>query len=440
MLKRRLKYFDTDYLTGLASRRGLYDFYDRLNENTSIHALFLDVDNFKRVNDAYGHSFGDDLLIQISKLIQKNTDGFCARIGGDEYVILLNSSHSSKEVTTMAENMLAGMDTLDFRRDILSHISLSIGIVLNQPATTSLDEILSKCDFSMYEAKKHGKNRYSVYDEADTTIENRHKIEFDMYHAIIGRQFRVFFQPKVDMVSGNVCGAEALSRWVHPEEGIRLPELYIPIFQKNGFITRLDLYMFEEVCRMKQTWTEKEFAHLCISLNMSRLHLYNRSFAKTLSEIAHRYNIPPSELEIEFSSDIYSKDAENLINTVTALRERGFNVALDNFGSALCTLGVIKDVPANNIKFDRNFINEKFETERDKRFLKDIILICKDLNLDISAVGVESAECARRLYSFGLTKIQGFFFSKPLTLSDFKKFVNSNSLSEKMRVISMLRY
>ena len=243
--------YDCDYLTGLISRRGLYDYYASLDKSKFIHAMFLDIDNFKRVNDVYGHSMGDKLLICVSQLIQSHTDGFTSRIGGDEYVILLDASIKPNDVEILAQTMLEDLENLDFRKDILSLISLSIGIVFNQPVSQILDDILAKCDAAMYQSKYDGKNRYTVYRSYDKTLEINRNIELEMYDALKTGQFHVYLQPKVNMVSSELYGAEALSRWVHPEDGLRRPDMYIPLFEKNGFISSLYMYVYEEVCKLK---------------------------------------------------------------------------------------------------------------------------------------------------------------------------------------------
>ncbi len=210
------KYYDCDYLTGLVSRRGLYDYYASLDKNCYVHALFVDIDNFKRVNDIYGHSMGDKLLISVSQLIKTHTSGctggFTARIGGDEYVLLMDASIKPEDVEQIAKDMLADLENIDFRRDILSLISLSIGIVFNQSVSQILDDILAKCDAAMYQSKYDGKNRYTIYRSYDKTLEINRNIELEMYDALETGQFHVYLQPKVNMVSSELYGAEALSR------------------------------------------------------------------------------------------------------------------------------------------------------------------------------------------------------------------------------------
>jgi diguanylate cyclase (GGDEF)-like protein len=224
-----------DYLTGMVNRRGIYDYYASMDKDAHIHAMFIDIDNFKRVNDIYGHSMGDQLLVCISQLIEEHTNSFAARMGGDEYVVLFESTLSEDAIVDISEKMLAAMQTIRFRKDILSLVSLSIGIVMNQSVSQPLDDILAKCDAAMYQAKYDGKNRYTIYKEHDKTIEINRNIELEMESALENGEFQVFFQPKVNMITSDLYDAEALARWVHPMDGIRPPMSLIPLFEKNGF-------------------------------------------------------------------------------------------------------------------------------------------------------------------------------------------------------------
>lgn len=188
---------ECDYLTGLANRRGLYDYYLSLPRESILHAMFIDVDNFKRVNDIYGHSMGDRLLVNIARLIATNTHGFSSRIGGDEYVVILDGSLTKKDTEEIAKNLLTNLENMNFRKDILSLISLSIGIVLNQKASQPLDDILAKCDSAMYQAKYNGKNRYTVFKAYDKTLETNRNIELEMDDALKTAISNYFFNQKL---------------------------------------------------------------------------------------------------------------------------------------------------------------------------------------------------------------------------------------------------
>ena len=204
--------YEKDYLTGLPNRQSLYRYYAALDNHTDmVHAMFIDVDHFKRVNDTYGHSMGDHLLIAISKYIQQHITGFISRIGGDEFVAILDGTLSKEQVAQTAQLLVDGFRDMDFRNDILSMISLSAGVILSQPSSQSLDDILSKCDTAMYQAKYDGRCRCVIYESTDTAFENTFNIEAEMEDALKNGEFVVYLQPKINMVTSALSGAEALS-------------------------------------------------------------------------------------------------------------------------------------------------------------------------------------------------------------------------------------
>lgn len=413
---------ESDYLTGLPNRRGLYDYYNSLLKDHRIHAMFIDIDNFKRVNDIYGHSMGDELLVRIAELIRNNADGFTSRIGGDEYVVLCDAFVSREEIKQRAENMLREMSEIPFRKDILSLISLSIGIVLDQSTDQRLDDILNKCDSAMYEAKYSGKNCYVFYTEHDHTVEISHNIESEMEDALEDHDFKIYLQPKVNMITNEIYGAEALTRWIHPHDGTRMPTIFIPLFEKNGFVAKLDMYNFEEVCRLKSTWKGKEYAHLPISVNMSRLHLYNKFFPDQLTEITDRYGVNPRELELEITENVFIKDKNELIEMVNRLEERGFQMSIDDFGSGYSALNMLKDIPVNTIKIDKEFLKTSSNNNRGKKVIRNVIAMCLDLKLDVVTEGVETKDQVKFLLACGCSIAQGFYYSKPLPVDEFVKF------------------
>ena len=413
---------ERDYLTNLPNRKSLYRYYMELPQSAKIHAMFLDIDNYKKVNDIHGHNMGDQLLVCIARFLEEQIEGgFAARLGGDEFVILLDGSIPSGEVPFLAERLLQSFKLMDFRSDVLSLVSLSIGVIQDQPVTTSLDDILAKCDDAMYQAKCNGKNRYMLCSELDSVFEINHRIEEEMEDALKNGEFYVFLQPKVNMVTSELCGAEALSRWVHPEEGIRPPKMYIDLFEKNGFITKLDLYVFEEVCRLKASWKGRKFEHIPVSVNMSRLQLYDRNFPDRLENIAKKYDIPLEELELEITERTFVKDSEELIVVVELLKEKGFLVSIDDFGSGFSALSMLKDLPVDTVKIDRGFLLSSNDS-RGRKVLRNIVTMCKALKMDVVTEGIETKEQVNFIISCGCQVAQGFFYARPLPLKEFYYF------------------
>ena len=415
---------DSDYLTELPNRRGLYRYYSHLDEDEMVHAMFVDIDNFNLVNDTYGHSMGDLLLRSVSALICEKTTGFASRIGGDEFVVLVDGNLTRDEVGEIAESLRKGVKTVNFRPDILSRISLSIGIVMSQHARQSLDEILARCDAAMYQSKFGGKNKISFYDSEDKSIEVSRNIEAEMEGALEGHQFNVFLQPKVNMISTEIVGAEALCRWVHPIEGVRTPDEFIPIFEKDGFISKLDLYMFEETCRIKKSWKGRVYANIPVSVNVSRLHLFNQDFPGQIAEIADKYEIPHNEIELEITESIYIKDTEELIQMTDKLRELGFSVSIDDFGSGFSALSLLKDLPVDTIKLDKGFLHSSANNPRGRQIIRSVIAMCRDLKIQVVTEGIETKEQIDFITSCSCQIAQGFYYAKPLPLEEFEEYAS----------------
>ncbi len=427
--KKKISNF-TDYLTKLSNRQGLFEIYDDLPKDCKMHFMFVDIDNFKRVNDVYGHNMGDLLLIAVANLLQDTlSNGFVARIGGDEFVAMIEGSSDDNTVTGYAQQLLNDLQLMDFRKDILSLISLSIGIILNQKTEQPLDDILYKCDAAMYHAKSHGKNNYVVYDTLAKSVELEKRIESEMESALHSGDFEVYFQPRINILTSNVVSAEALVRWNHPEDGVRLPELFLPIFEKNGFIKPLDLFVYETVCKIKATWKGKIYEHLPISVNLSRLHLYQKNLPEFLLEIASRYDVSPHEINFEINESVFIKDSMELLDMTERLINIGFHVSIDNFGSGYSALNMLKDITADYINIDKDFIQLSSHNTKGRKVLKNVLVMCKDLKLNVVATGVETKEHIEFSVLCGCEVAQGNYYCPAVPLDGFEDYMEKHYFS-----------
>lgn len=417
----------TDYLTKLANRQGLFEYYHDLSGNMPMHFMFIDIDNFKRVNDVYGHNMGDQLLIAVAHLLQSTlSDCFISRIGGDEFVAAIDGSMDHPTVTGYAQRLLDDLQEMDFRKDILSLISLSIGIILDQDTTQELDDVLYKCDSAMYHAKTHGKNNYVVYHALEKSVEIAKNIEAEMENALKTGQFEVYFQPRINILTSNVVGAEALVRWNHPVDGIRLPEEFLPIFEKNGFIKPLDLFMYDSVCKIKASWKGTPYEHLPISLNLSRLHLYQKNLPEFMLTIAEEYGVNANEINFEINESVFIKDSIELLNMTERLVNKGFHVSIDNFGSGYSALNMLKDITADYINIDKDFIQLSSHNTKGRKVLKNVLVMCKDLKLNVVATGVETTDHIDFSVTCGCEVAQGNYYCPPVTLDEFISYLDTH--------------
>ena len=266
-----------------------------------------------------------------------------------------------------------------------------------------------------------GKDKYSLSRE-------------ELNIAIQAGQFFVYFQPQVDMVTLKLHGAEALSRWQHPTDGLIFPNSFIPQLEENGAIDDLDMYMFEEVCRIKADWKARgeKYADTVISVNMSRNHLYNPDFTKELSEIADKYGINHKELEIEITETVFVDDTDKLISSIEAIKNEGFFIAIDDFGSGFSGLNLLKDISVDTIKIDKSFLHGSGATERGKSIIRNIIALCLDLKVDVITEGIETEAQVEFIKKCGCKVAQGFYYSKALPQHKFERFADEyivNALS-----------
>ncbi|MCR5824552.1 MAG: EAL domain-containing protein [Lachnospiraceae bacterium] len=417
-----------DYLTQLPNRRAMYDYYNKMKKDSYVSVFFIDIDNFKMFNDVYGHSVGDELLITLAQYFRQSfpTSGMF-RIGGDEFVAITEGRKIEAEAIALATNLLEGIKNLKFREDVRSQLTLSVGIIANQNVSVNLDDILEKCDNAMYRAKQKGKNSCVVFNSLEEEMKKTSEIEEETEAAYSHNEFVPYFLPKIDIFSKTVYGAELLVRWVHWLDGVRTPDAFIPVFEKNGSVSKLDFYMFETACKMKEDWKNTPLEKIVLAVNFSPVSFYISDFKDRLVKIADRYAIPHEQLEIEVPGKTYTDCTDRVKDLLKSLKEAGFLVTLDNFGGTYSSLAAIKDLPIDTVKFERNFIRSTTSDKRGKKILRNLFTLCKDLKVDIMAIGVEEEEQLETLVSCGCYKAQGYYYLEPATEDEFIKYALSNS-------------
>ncbi len=417
-----------DYLTQLPNRRGMYECYDKKKKDTFVSVFFIDIDNFKQVNDVYGHSVGDELLKILADHLKKTFhQASIFRIGGDEFVVIMEGKKSETEAIGVANKLLEGLHYLDFRADVRSQLTLSVGIIVNQNSSANLDEILKKCDSAMYRAKQKGKNSCVIFNSLEDEMKKTNEIEEETEAAYAHNEFVPYLLPKINMITKQVYGAELLVRWVHWLDGIRMPDSFIHVFEKNGSISKLDFYMFEAACKMMDAWRGTPLENIELSVNFSPVTFYIKNLAQKLVEIADKYKIAHEKLEIELPGKTYTSYIEKIKEMVGELKEAGFLVSLDNFGGVYSPLTAIKDLPIDTVKFEKDFIRSTTDDQRGRKILRNLFTLCKDLKVDIIAVGVESDKQSEKLLACGCYNAQGYYFQEPQTEEEFIKYALSNS-------------
>lgn len=420
---------ESDELTGLLRRRPFYrkgSDYLKSHENRDCWVLFLDVRNFKVLNDLYGAKEGDKLLKDMGGMIQRWCDEFdslCSRFEADHFVVLTSESEERIEI---------------FVNDVCDHLAqypLNIaiegycGLCFITDKETDINLWCDRAHIAAREIRDIHMKRMSFYDDFHRQrMVHEQIIVNEMENALRKRQFKLYLQPKYNMVTGEIIGAEALVRWIHPEKGMISPGEFIPVFEKNGFIGKLDFYMFEETCRMLHKWKEEGKKLLPVSVNLSRIGFYNAELCERLCEIAEKYQVSTKYLELEVTESAYVQDSRNMMTALQKLREKGFRILMDDFGSGYSSLNMLKEAPIDEIKLDMRFLSDADPYDRAEKILGTVIAMGNEMGLSVLAEGVETREQVEMLIGDACYKAQGFFYSRPIPVDAYEKMLDKEKV------------
>lgn len=437
-----LAFYDT--LTGLPNRtlfmeqlKQLVEFLER-HEKMYSALMFIDLDDFKNINDTQGHEAGDELLKivadNIRKIIRKGD--IAARFGGDEFVILLGDidsdvNEAARLVELTAEKIrmkIAGMTGRSGHRRMLLRSSCSIGIVLFRDHEETPSDLLRQADIALYEAKKAGKNTIRFFNNAmqeavDRQITLQHEIDI----ALQQNAFVLYYQPQVD-TEGAIIGAEGLCRWKHSEKGIVSPGDFVPFSEKSGQIYQLGRHVLAEACSTLREWQRhRGMAHLTLSVNISAKQFQHPAFLDETTELLTRYGIPPGCLKLELTETIFLKNLQDVIRTLEVLSSYGVIISLDDFGTGFSSLSYLKKLPLHQLKIDQSFIRDILTDENDQAIVAATIAVAEKLNYDVIAEGVETKEQQQLLLEMGCRYYQGYLFGKALSRGEFEAVFNAVS-------------
>lgn len=424
-----LAYFDT--LTGLPNRSMIEDRLSQsvaLSERTNSYSalLFIDVDNFKKINDTAGHAVGDELIKafadRICKEIRK-ADTF-GRFGGDEFVIILNNLDEDLNASIQFSDQFAekviGLISEPFLLSTGQQaITASFGICLFR-SDASPSDILRQADFAMYRAKESGRNCIHFYDpDMQQRFQARVEIENDLFMAIHRGEIEVFYQIQM-CEGGKIRGAEALARWKHPTKGYIPPAEFIPVAEDTGKIKELGALIFTQACRdFKNHIQQHADSDFVIAINVSAVQIFDSTFTETIQEQIRRSDVLPSQIKIELTESAIVDDPENTCKKMLALRNSGLQFALDDFGTGYSNLTILKRLPIDELKIDHSFVRDILSDPSSSAIAKSVIVLAESMGLKVIAEGVEDYSQKHALNDMGCSTYQGFLFSKPLPLRDF---------------------
>ncbi len=417
-----------DTLTGIFNRETFYRKTAamlRANPGTPYVVLVLDIDRFKVVNDLFGKEAGDHLLKTIAEGLRELADpvGTCARMEADHFSACLpRSTLDMDRIQTLFQARLE-------KENLRFHVQLYYGIYPIHNIGTPVNHMCDRAVMALRTVKGNALKRYAFYDDKlrQTMLEENAVLD-EMSSALEQGQFVPFLQPIFSMESDQPVSAEMLVRWQHPDKGLISPAQFIPLFERNGFITRLDTYIWEQACKLLNRWKKQNYP-LPISVNISRIDLYYVTLCDDLLALVKRYGIEPSQLRLEITESAYAKDPVELVETLERLRAAGFIVLMDDFGSGYSSLNVLMDMPVDILKMDSRFLTRLNTNPRAASILTSVVHMAKWLNIPIVAEGVETPEQLAFLRSIGCDQVQGYLMARPMSVANYdRRFVRSFSV------------
>lgn len=434
----RLAYYDS--LTGLANR---VLFKDRLSNALSyaqrhhlhLAALFIDLDRFKVINDTLGHTVGDLLLTHVAERLSESVrqsdsvsrhadhepSHALARLGGDEFTILLTTLPHPEDAGRVARRIL---DSLAHPFSIDGHeifISASIGISIYPSDGTTVEALLKNADTAMYHAKEQGRNNCQFYSSGlNAAAAERLDLESDLRRALERQEFVVYYQPKLNIHSRKILGAEALVRWKHPKRGLVPPGVFLNAAIDTGLIRPMDEWVLREACRQVKAWELAGLPAITVSANVSNSLFHGRTLPGTVADALRDSGLTPSLLELELTESIAMRDVEASVTMLEGLRTMGVRLSIDDFGTGYSSLSYLQRFPLSRLKIDQSFVRDLLTNENNVKITRAIIAMAHSLNLSVLAEGVETEGQLARLREEGCDEVQGYLFSRPVCAAEFE--------------------
>ena len=395
----------------------------RCKRDTKYAFVRFDIKRFSVYNSFYGIEKGDKLLISIANILKsefgvKNTLSY-GRVEADIFAFCISYS-SFDEVTSTIKDIVMKIKKLD--NDF--ELSCTTGVYLVSDCEESASSMYEKANFAAKSIKQDIIKKYMIYDEKiGQHIYEEQQIINEMNKSLENKEFIFYLQPKYDLSTNKPAGAEALVRWLHPEKGLISPAEFIPVFETNGFITKVDQYIWKEVCKTIKRWMDEGRDPQPISVNVSRVNLYSSNFVEKISSLVDKYSINPKYLNLELTETIYVENSDLVREKMDALHKKGFKIFMDDFGRGYSSLNVLKDIDIDVLKIDMGFFSKHNYSERGKVIVTSVIKMAKALNIPTIAEGVEEESIVNYLKEIGCEYVQGFYFSKPISVEDYEKLV-----------------
>ncbi|HBH3006498.1 TPA: EAL domain-containing protein [Clostridioides difficile] len=380
--------------------------------------VYFDINNFKMINDTFGYEFGDNLLITIAKALKEElTEGeVYARLSSDYFAIFCDYKNGRNKIIRKLDSI---RNNIESNLSIVFEISLCVGIYFVEEGEVDIQKAVNKANMARSVAK--GKNiNYAIYNEdVRNKLSEESMILDDIKIALVKNQFEVYYQPKFSLVNGEMIGSEALIRWNHPEHGFISPAVFIPIAEKSKLILKIGRFVFERVCTDLSEWKKQGKKIVPVSVNLSRVELYQPDIVKFINKTIQMYNLSSDLIEIEITETVAINELNILKNILNELRKYGFSISMDDFGTGYSSISCLRDMPIDILKLDKSFLDGIELDERSRNIAKSIVSLAKSLDLVVIIEGVESKEQAELMKQFGCDLVQGFYFARPMPAKNF---------------------
>jgi diguanylate cyclase (GGDEF)-like protein/PAS domain S-box-containing protein len=421
---RKLAYYD--HLTGLSNKKMFIDYVNGViaksqGKKLSMAVLYLDLDSFKMINDTLGHAQGDKLLKMVSERLVsviRRSDPI-ARIGGDEFLILVQNRADESSATIIASRLNKA-----FRQQFVLdgnevHITVSIGIALYPVDGEDAETLIKNADIAMYTAKEKGKNKYELCTPAmKSSIQEIMNLTNQLYKAVGRKEFELYYQPQVDISSGMIVGFEALIRWNHPEMGMISPAKFIPIAEKTGLILPIGEWVLKNACRQIKKWHDRGFQRVPVAVNLSVRQFIDYDIVSTVERVLYETGLEPGYLELEITESILMEDAKSIAATLERLDQMGVKISIDDFGMKYSSLNYLKQIPLHRLKIDMSFVQGITVNHKDEIIIDGIISLAKNLGIEVLAEGVETLPQLDFLKNARCFIVQGFYLYGPMSAEE----------------------
>lgn len=389
--------------------------------------MFIDVDNFKSINDSFGHDFGDQLLMTIANRVKACTreGDIVARFGGDEFVLLMDDLSDRDRLRSVAEKIISSFnESIDIFGNEL-RVTPSIGISVYPDHGSDASKLLRAADLAMYKAKGQGRGRFDFFDEALlTTATKEATIEQSMHRAVIAEEFELFYQPQIDPEAGEVVAMEALIRWNHPLEGRLAPDLFIPIMEKTHVINTVGNWVLNQACHQLREWHDAlGNTGLRIAVNVSTTQLVTSNFTQDVKGAVTGNGLMPGHLELEITETKLMDNVDTCIKALLSLRDFGVRIAVDDFGTGHASLRYLKMLPLHTLKIDRSFVDDLRDNPNDTVIIEGALVLAQKLGLNVVAEGVETLKQSVQLRRLGIRCLQGYFYQRPMSTAAATEFL-----------------